>query len=45
MVHHLKRAEPYGCAVKRYGGMWLSPRGIQVPHESLGVSIMGHLMV
>ena len=23
-------AESYGCAVKRYGGMWLSPWGIQV---------------
>jgi class 3 adenylate cyclase/tetratricopeptide (TPR) repeat protein len=35
----------YGCAVKRYEGMWLSPGGIQVPLESLGGSIMGHLMV
>ena len=42
MVIRKKRAEPYGCAVKRYGGMWLPPWGIQVPHEPLGLSIADH---
>ncbi len=43
LIDGLKRAEQ--CAVKAAWRNAITPQGIQVPYEPLGLSITGHLVV